>query len=86
MASARSGSSYATAPRSPRIHIVREDVRTFAGLSFSLPTDPIFTPATAMSKQDAIETVNLPVSQCSAYFKANPAPDCLPSSSSFPIS
>ena len=61
-----------------RIHIVREDVRTFAGLSFSLLTDPIFTPATATSKQDAIETLDLPVMHCSAFFKANPAPGGLP--------
>ena len=67
---------------SRRIHIVREDVRTFAGLSFSLPTNSLFTPATATSKQHAIETVNLPVMQCSAYFKANPVPDCPPSSCS----
>ena len=67
---------------SRRILIVREDVRTFAGLSFSLPTDPMFTPAAATSKPDAIKTLNLPVMQCSAYFKANPAPGNRPPSSS----
>jgi hypothetical protein len=61
-----------------RSHILREGRAHLRQPLVLLLTDPIFKPATVTSKQDAIETLNLAVIQCSAFCKANPVPWGLP--------